>query len=79
MAAAILYSKNTTCDVSDFDATLQPFQDISGSRKFEKYYSDYDLVHFQAVHSELYPLVCKTNFSLSRKHLVVNDVCVLGE
>ena len=70
--------KNTTCDVGDIDETLQPFQDISGSRIYEKYFSDSDNVHLQAVYSELYPLMCDTNFFVSRKHLVVN-VCVLGE
>ena len=76
---ATLYSQNAFSDnLSQIEAVLQPFHDISSSRLFEKYLSDSDVVFLQEVYSNLYPADNAFNF-VPKRHVIINDLSVLGE
>ena len=79
-STSVSYSQNALChNACEIDATLQPFHEISTTRQFEKYFSDFDLQCLREVYSRLYPEEgCRFTF-VSRKHLVLDSVTVFGE
>lgn len=73
------YSKYATCNVNDIDATVQPFQDLSNCRMFEKYLSDADVSRLEEVYLKLYSDPNYTFSFVPRKHLIISYVEVFGE
>lgn len=76
---SMIYSKNATCNICNINAVLLPFQSVSNSHIFERYFSERNLSYLCEVYSKLYPTSDYTVSEVPRKHFVFSDITVLGE
>ena len=70
------YKKNAVCDICHVNTNYLDIHKISG-KVVEKYFCDSDLDNLSGTYSTLYPNNTFTH--IHRKHLLFNDLKVLGE
>ena len=70
------YKKNAVCDICHINTNYLDIHKISG-KVVEKYFCDSDLDNLSGTYSNLYPN--NTFPHIHRKHLLFNDLKVLGE